>query len=145
MDAEAECIERNIRIKTTKAGCTCKFFCTMHLPCEHIMAFLALHDGEEMFRPDLCAARWKRETARYISAYDYTASIPTTQFQIQQSTEVPRPSRRLTVNEKFRAAEKETKKICEILSEMTQSQFDLHLKTLKDFRSCVEEYRLPGS
>lgn len=52
--------------------------------------------------------------------------------------------RTMTQNEKFYSAEVETKKICEILTEKSQVDYDLWILKLKEFRVCVENNQMPN-
>lgn len=131
----AECLENNKVIEITDEQCSCAFFNTMKLPCSHVIAFLLFH-GESPFKPTLCANRWKRENADFASQFEYP--IESSQVQIVRTT-TQQSARRMNPNEKFRAAEKETKKICEILAEKSQIEFDQWMEKLKKFRISVEK------
>lgn len=145
-DITGGCLQRNIQIDTSFRDCTCRFYKTMNLPCRHIIALLRVK-GQPLFNPELCADRWTRQKAQFISELEYAApsSIPTaSQLQIVQSLNTAPRTRRLTPNEKFRAAEMETKKFCELLAERPQHEFNALVQSLKKFRECVEIGKTPG-
>lgn len=140
-ELEAECMEHNVRIAVSDDSCSCDFFNTMKLPCAHVIAFL-VHHKEEPFKPTLCADRWKREKALFSKEFNY-ATVPSSSQQMVQCTNQPQRSRRMTPNEKFRCAEKVTKKICEIMAEKSQEDFNRLMIHLKQFRSSVEKNEFP--
>lgn len=144
-EADAECFENNLRIEVHSKKCSCSFFKTMYLPCAHIIALLALRE-EPILDPELCANRWKRAIAQYINEYDYIVSndIPTASQLEMVTAAGSQPRRNMTANDKFRAAERETKKICEIYAEKSQEEFNVWMKKLKEFRVCVEIDQIPG-
>lgn len=140
----AECIQYNTHIDVTFLNCSCRFYKTMNLPCSHIIA-LRLNKEKPVFDPELCGFRWTKENAKFISEYDYAVpNCSSSQLQIIQATNQNQPTRKMTPNDKFRAAEKETKKICEIYAEKSQDEYDLLMKCLKVFRTCVENNQIPG-
>lgn len=109
-DIDAHCFERNVRVSVTPNNCT------------YIIAFLVLSPENEVFKPILCNDRWKGETAQYMSEFDYvTPDVPTSsQLEVVTvASQNPQP-RRLNGAQKYKAAEKETKIICDILSEKNQ-------------------------
>lgn len=120
-EMEAECVENNETVTVNDCGCTCVFFRTMKLPCAHFVLFLSMHN-EDPFRPHVCADRWKRENAEF-------AANNRSQRQRRRD---------MTSNEKFRAAEQVTKKICEIMAEKSQAEFDQWMQKMKFIRECVE-------
>lgn len=145
-DIDAECFERNVRINITHQNCSCQFFTSMNLPCSHIIAFLLLSPDQEVFNPNICHNRWQRETSQYMSEFDYvmpSVSTPS-QLQVIASTSRNAPPRRLNAPEKYKAAEKEMKKICEIASEKNQREFERLIQSLKEFRKCVEHNTIPS-
>lgn len=113
-EIDAQCIENNMIIDVTERNCSCRFFQTMHLPCAHIIKFL-VSNGEDVFNETLCAYRWKKETAQFASEFEYVnPAVPSqSQLELVQVPTPPQPRRNLTPNEKFRSAEKMTKKNCE--------------------------------
>lgn len=142
-DVEAECTQHNTQIIVTFDRCSCPFFTTTHLPCRHIIALLSIKE-QPVFNPNLCANRWKREIAQYVSEFDYSVSnFTTSQLQVIQAANRQRP-RSMTANEKFRLSEKETKKICEIFAEKNQQEFNELLQSLKQYRTCVESNQTPS-
>ncbi|XP_055307121.1 uncharacterized protein LOC129571354 [Sitodiplosis mosellana] len=141
-ELEAECMENDVTIivNDNECECTCTFFRTMKLPCAHIIAFFMHHD-ECPFKPSLCANRWKRSNVPFSSEFVYSAS------NSHQIVTVPNETQRrrdMTPNEKFHYAEVETKKVCEILSEKSQADYDLCLLKLKELRVCVEKNQIPN-
>lgn len=143
-DVHAECIENNTVVNVTEQDCSCPFFQTMCLPCAHIIKFFLLNE-REVYDETLCADRWMKTKSQFASEFDYVIPIIPTQAQAHIVTVPSQQIRRnLTPNEKFRAAEKETKKICEIFAEKNQSRFEELLTSLRDFRKCVENNITPG-
>lgn len=139
-DIDGECIEHNVLITVDDNTCSCNFYNTMKLPCAHIIAFLK-EIGEDPFKPTLCANRWKKENAQFISEFQYSAPS-TSQSEVITTQSTRR--RNMQPNEKFRAAQIETNKICEILAEKRQNEFDQWFLKLKELRECVENDTLPN-
>lgn len=143
-NAAGKCFEHNLLVETSFVDCTCRFYTTMKLPCRHIIALLR-NKKLPLYVPTICADRWQRQKAQFSSEREYAtpSNIPTSsQLQVVCSSNTPR--RKMTPNEKFRSADIETKKICELLAERPQSQFNELMKTLKEFRQCLEIGKIPG-
>lgn len=140
-ELEAECMENNVRITVSDDTCSCAFFNTMKLPCAHIIAFL-VHHKEEAFKPTLCAERWKKDKSIFSKEFNY-AAVPSSSQQMIPCTNRPQRSRNMTANEKFRCAEKVTKKICEIMSEKSQEDFNRLMVHLKQFQTSLENNQFP--
>lgn len=145
-EVDADCFERNVRITVTHQNCSCTFFSSMQLPCAHIIAFLLLNRENEVFNPDLCSDRWKRATAQYMCEFNYVMpDVPTSsQLELVSVSSQNQQPRRLNEAQKYKAAEKETKQICNLLSEKTQPTFERLMKSLTEFRKCIELNITPG-
>lgn len=139
-ELEAECIENDVTITVTDDKCECTFFRTMKLPCAHLIAFFMHHD-ECPFKPFLCADRWKRSNVPFSGEFAYSAKNSHHIVSVPSETQ---GRRNKTPNEKFHYAEVETKKICEILAEKSQVDYDRWLLILKEFRVFVENNQLPN-
>lgn len=113
----------------------------MSLPCAQIIAFLT-HYKENPFKPSLCSQHWLRERAQFMSEFAYSTSKPSKADIVLSEPE--KRTRDMTANEKFNTVSVETKKICEILAKKPQNEYNEWLKTLKDFRSCVENNQRPN-
>lgn len=137
---DADCVQDGVEITVSDEECTCKFFRTMNLPCAHIIAFIK-HYNESPYKPSLCSQHWLRERAQFMSEFAYSVSKPTKADVVTEDTQ--KRKRNLTPNEKFNKAAFETKKICEILAEKSQKEFDEWLETLKIFRNSVEKNQRP--
>lgn len=137
---DADCVQDGVDIMVSEEECTCKFFRTMNLPCAHIIAFLN-HYKESPYKPSLCSQHWLRERAQFMSEFAYSTSKPTKADVVIEGIE--KHKRNLTSNEKFNKAAVETKKICEVLAEKPQKEFDEWLGILKVFRSSVENNQQP--
>lgn len=137
---KANCVDQNTEIAVSDTNCNCPFFKTMRLPCAHIIA-LFVHRKVNPFKPDLCAQRWKRENAQYASEFSYSCDSIST-IQLLQLGQTP-ARRNMNCNEKFRIAETESKKICEIMAEKPQIEYDAWLQQLKNFRHDIEHKILP--
>lgn len=145
-DNEAEVIENGTVIKTTEETCSCSFFTTNRLPCAHLFAFW-IHTEKDTFRLGVCDERWFICNNKFASDYSYIMSDnepSTSQLQIQTQTTRSAPPRRLGPIEKFRKADNECKRICEILAEKSQSEFDEYMQCVVQFRGCVESGLIPG-
>lgn len=141
-EIDAECIEHNVLIKVDEYKCSCTFFSTMKLPCAHLIAFLTECEcGADPFKETLCADRWKKANAQFVSEFVYSAPS-TSQPTLISSQGVRR--RNMQPNEKFRLAQAETNKICEILSEKRQTDYDSWLLKVKEFRGLVENDIVPN-
>lgn len=136
----ADCVEDGVDITFSDEECTCKFFRTMNLPCAHIIAFLKYFE-ESPYKPSLCSQHWLRERAQFMSEFAFSTSKPSKADVVTGDSE--KRKRNLTPNEKFNKAAIETKKICEVLAEKPQKEFDEWLETLKIFRSSVEKNQRP--
>lgn len=141
-ELNAECIENNTNIEVSDEACTCPFFKTMELPCSHIIAFIR-HHNDDPFKPSMIPDRWKRERAQFVSDFLYSADIAEVQIVNTQQSGASR-RRNMTSRQKFRQAESHSKKICEIMSEKTQSDYDVWLQRLKEFRHCIENDEIPA-
>lgn len=135
-EIDAECIEHNVVIQVDDSSCTCAFYNTMKLPCTHIIAFLK-QCGEDPFKPTLCANRWKKEN--FVSRTQFVST-----FQSALITTQSTRRRNMQPNEKFRAAQIETNKICEILAEKGQNEYDQWLLKLQELREYVESDIIPN-
>lgn len=141
-DVEGACVDHGVMEVVDQNGCTCAFFKTMMLPCAHIIAFLIFNE-EDPFKPTLCAERWTRQHAQFMSGSAY--KVPSaSQFKFIQTPNAPRRRRHMESNEMFREAETETKKICEVLAEKTQAEYDEWLLQLKQFRKRLEDNDMPN-
>lgn len=142
IEVEAECVQNGVIQTVTDENCSCPFFRTMSLPCAHIIAFLNYHK-EDAFKPSICANRWKRSQTELLSSFAYLTGNPSKVDLIEIQTNENGRRRKLTPNEKFNKAELEAKRICQIISEKSEEQYDEWLQKLKDFRSCAETNKLP--
>ncbi|XP_055306078.1 uncharacterized protein LOC129570476 [Sitodiplosis mosellana] len=138
---DADCIQDGVDITVSEDECSCKFFRTMNLPCAHIIAFLN-HYGESPYKPSLCSQHWLRERAQFLSEFAYATSKSTKADVVTEDT--AKRKRNLTPNEKFNKASIETKKICEVLAEKSQEEFDECLELLKVIRRAVENNQRPN-
>lgn len=139
-ELNAECVENNLVINVSDEKCSCVFFNTVKLPCAHLIAFWNYHE-ENAYKPSVCDKRWRRAISQFITDSDPPGS---SQVELVQQENRPRLQRNLTPNEKFRRAEIETKKICELMSEKSHEDFRLYFAMLKQFRINVERDILPG-
>lgn len=112
------------------------------------IAFLE-HHNESAFKPDICADRWKRENAQFVSEFNFTTSLPSQVQVVQPNTEnLPMYRRNLSTSEKYRITERETKKMCEFMTEKSQNDFNYYLGKIKELKVAIEKNTLlaePGT
>lgn len=141
----AECMEDGSLIETRSNSCSCSFFSAGLLPCKHMFAFW-IRNKECTFQPDICDGRWFNQNNKFLSEYTYATNdnVASTSQVVVQTVSGNDNQRKLNRVEKYKKAEQELKRICEIMSEKRQPQFQKYLDGLKQFRQLLEEGELPG-
>lgn len=100
----------------------------MEIPCRHIFRFL-LEKKLESFRPDLCAQRWTKEY--YYRSHPAIAGPVVSHLRPMHIAKV----RTLDEKNKFKKAAAVTRDINNLVSNMSNSQFDFYIQQMGDFRS----------
>lgn len=113
----------------TERHCTCLYFSSMEIPCRHLLQFLATKNLD-LFQPGLCATRWTKayyyKSHPAINAIEYVPpQLPVHVARVRIPSEM----------EKYKKTATLTKDINNMVSNMSNSQFQYFFGKIQDIRT----------
>lgn len=117
--------------QVTEENCTCMYFSAMQIPCRHIFQFL-FTKNLELFKPNLCAERWTK--SYYYKSHPAISGLEcVAPGQPIHVTKVRVPEEK----EKFKRTATLTKDLNNLLSNMSNSEFEYYYSIIGNVRSGI--------
>jgi len=138
-DNGSSIVEDSRKIYATESECTCGFFKAMALPCRHIVK-MREHVGSDMFCPELCAVRWRKDF--YISRHRITQTVSTSLQHTSLRLQASSTARILSGAEKYKKAMEMARQLSSVISEapmrLFTQRFDVLVQLLMAWKDCKE-------